>query len=203
MCHRRLPRLPDSRDGHFPRLVLVLHRPNQPIKAGSQWQWKWPEMDGVCRQTGGHSGPARSAQRAYLCPPLPARRGSRVVSASMPGRRETLLGTLSAVAAASGASGAAGAAAQLTSTGTVPGTRPHCPPPPTEVDSNGIERLVLQPQGWETWSWRGHKINFLAAGSSGPGEPLPACMSARATWHISTQDGARTLHASPGMSPGS
>lgn len=38
----------------------------------------------------------------------------------------------------------------------------------TERDSNGVERLALQSEGWNSWSWRGHNVNWLAAGNSGP-----------------------------------
>ncbi|KAL4436978.1 hypothetical protein ABPG75_004117 [Micractinium tetrahymenae] len=38
----------------------------------------------------------------------------------------------------------------------------------TERDSNGVERLALQSEGWNSWSWRGHNVNWLAAGDSGP-----------------------------------
>lgn len=38
----------------------------------------------------------------------------------------------------------------------------------TELDRNGVERLALQPEGWNSWSWRGNKVNWLAAGDKGP-----------------------------------
>lgn len=37
-------------------------------------------------------------------------------------------------------------------------------------DFNGVDRLELSLDGWNQWSWRGHKINFIQAGDSG--EPL-------------------------------
>ena len=37
-----------------------------------------------------------------------------------------------------------------------------------EVDSRGVQRLALQPEGWNTWRWRGQDINWLSAGDSGP-----------------------------------
>lgn len=33
-----------------------------------------------------------------------------------------------------------------------------------ELDSQGVERLKLEPDGWNSWEWRGHKINWVAAG---------------------------------------
>lgn len=33
---------------------------------------------------------------------------------------------------------------------------------------NGMERLALQPEGWNTWTWRDQKVNWLSAGDSGP-----------------------------------
>lgn len=48
--------------------------------------------------------------------------------------------------------------------------QPACIPPthPHQVDARGVERLALQPEGWSCWSWRGHNVNFLAAGDKGP-----------------------------------
>lgn len=37
-----------------------------------------------------------------------------------------------------------------------------------EVDSRGVQRLALQPEGWNTWRWRGQDVNWLSAGDSGP-----------------------------------
>lgn len=38
----------------------------------------------------------------------------------------------------------------------------------TEIDSYGVERLALQPEGWNSWGWRGQNVNWLSAGDSGP-----------------------------------
>ncbi|GAB4823102.1 hypothetical protein N2152v2_010148 [Parachlorella kessleri] len=37
-----------------------------------------------------------------------------------------------------------------------------------ETDSRGVQRLALQPEGWNTWKWRGHNVNWLGAGTEGP-----------------------------------
>jgi hypothetical protein len=34
-----------------------------------------------------------------------------------------------------------------------------------ELDNEGNERLKLEPSGWNHWEWRGHKINWTAAGA--------------------------------------
>jgi pimeloyl-ACP methyl ester carboxylesterase len=49
-----------------------------------------------------------------------------------------------------------------------PGPAAAAAGPRTEVDAAGIERLALQPEGWSTWMWRGNRINYLSAGTSGP-----------------------------------
>ena len=36
--------------------------------------------------------------------------------------------------------------------------------PAYEVDSRGMQRLALQPEGYNTWKWRGHNVNWVAAG---------------------------------------
>lgn len=37
-----------------------------------------------------------------------------------------------------------------------------------ELDAAGRERLAYRPEGWNTWMWKGHRINWLSAGNSGP-----------------------------------
>lgn len=36
------------------------------------------------------------------------------------------------------------------------------------ADAHGVQRLALQPEGWNRWAWRGHNVNWLQAGDSGP-----------------------------------
>lgn len=38
-----------------------------------------------------------------------------------------------------------------------------------EIDAHGRERLALRLDGWDTWKWNGHSINYLSAGG-GMGE---------------------------------
>lgn len=97
----------------------------------------------------------------------------RPAVAAFTGRRQALLSLASGAAAAAAGGGsspatgavpvhtAAPAAAEPTSV--VRGT-----PPPTELDASGIERLTLQEEGWDSWTWRSkhgtHKVNWLCAG---------------------------------------
>ncbi|KAL6781110.1 hypothetical protein ACKKBG_A09865 [Auxenochlorella protothecoides x Auxenochlorella symbiontica] len=37
-----------------------------------------------------------------------------------------------------------------------------------EIDAHGRERLALRLDGWDTWKWNGHSINYLSAGTEGP-----------------------------------
>ena len=43
---------------------------------------------------------------------------------------------------------------------------------PLETDKRGVERLAYKPEGYSTWEWKHqgatHKINYVAAGDSGP-----------------------------------
>lgn len=34
-----------------------------------------------------------------------------------------------------------------------------------ELDENGISRLPFRPQGWDYWTYEGHKVHFLRAGA--------------------------------------
>lgn len=34
-----------------------------------------------------------------------------------------------------------------------------------EQDQNGIYRLTYRPQGWDYWTYEGHKVHFLRAGA--------------------------------------
>ena len=51
----------------------------------------------------------------------------------------------------------------------VPPTPIPTPMPPLELDSHGVERLKLLPQGWNVWKWNGHSINWTVAGTPGTG----------------------------------
>lgn len=37
-----------------------------------------------------------------------------------------------------------------------------------ETDSHGVERIALQRDGWQTWKWKGHKVNYAQAGTGKP-----------------------------------
>lgn len=37
-----------------------------------------------------------------------------------------------------------------------------------EKDVYGIERVAYEKEGWESWKWRGIKVNYIAYGTSGP-----------------------------------
>lgn len=39
--------------------------------------------------------------------------------------------------------------------------------PQVVKDSYGVDRLALSEVGWEQWTWRDHKVNFVQAGDSG------------------------------------
>jgi hypothetical protein len=41
--------------------------------------------------------------------------------------------------------------------------------PVTEFDENGVERVLLQTQGWDTWVWKGHACNYISAGVGNTG----------------------------------
>ncbi|PSC74999.1 Haloalkane dehalogenase [Micractinium conductrix] len=86
--------------------------------------------------------------------------------------RRELLGTGAAAAAVLGGSSCSSAAAAAATAGAAvaageAGTV-QLRPLTTELDSNGVERLALQPEGWNSWQWRGHNVNWLQAGDSGP-----------------------------------
>uniref|UniRef100_A0A7S0D5A7 AB hydrolase-1 domain-containing protein n=1 Tax=Amorphochlora amoebiformis TaxID=1561963 RepID=A0A7S0D5A7_9EUKA len=36
-----------------------------------------------------------------------------------------------------------------------------------EVDSKGRERLAFKEDGWKTWNWKGHNINYIQSGDKG------------------------------------
>lgn len=38
-----------------------------------------------------------------------------------------------------------------------------------EVDPRGVERIAFQPKGWRSWTWRGSRVNYLAAGAGPAG----------------------------------
>jgi hypothetical protein len=40
-----------------------------------------------------------------------------------------------------------------------------------EVDQNGQYRLPYRPQGWDYWTYQGHRIHYVRAGNQ-PGSPL-------------------------------
>lgn len=40
--------------------------------------------------------------------------------------------------------------------------------PGLELDANGKSRIPYRPQGWNFWTWQGHKVHYLQAGDSGP-----------------------------------
>lgn len=42
----------------------------------------------------------------------------------------------------------------------------HAPVEVEQCSRSGLQRLVLQRQGWHSWQWRGHRINWLAAGTA-------------------------------------
>jgi pimeloyl-ACP methyl ester carboxylesterase len=41
--------------------------------------------------------------------------------------------------------------------------------PATEFDSNGVERVTLQEEGWRSWHWKGHACNYISAGQENAG----------------------------------
>lgn len=96
-----------------------------------------------------------------LCSP-PARRLRTPRFCAGTTRRDVLL--LPAVGAAACVVNAAAADAVVApSTASGPSSAPAM-----EVDARGVPRLALQPHGWNTWNFRGHKVNWLGAGDSGP-----------------------------------
>ncbi|PRW33916.1 chloroplastic isoform X2 [Chlorella sorokiniana] len=115
----------------------------------------------------------------------PARRPAAAGAAAFGGRagatrlhvvgslsRRELLGSGAAAAAllpplaaqASGATPVVAAAAAAAS----PAADVHLRPLQLETDGNGVQRLALLPEGWNSWRWRGHNVNWLAAGDKGP-----------------------------------
>lgn len=47
-------------------------------------------------------------------------------------------------------------------------SRPTTKPVRLEKDAFGVERVAYEDDGWNTWEWKGHKINYIAYGESGP-----------------------------------
>ena len=37
--------------------------------------------------------------------------------------------------------------------------------PGLELDANGKSRIPYRPQGWNFWTWQGHKVHYLQAGA--------------------------------------
>ena len=38
--------------------------------------------------------------------------------------------------------------------------------PETEVDKNGLTRVKFRKDGWNFWTWRGHKVHYIKAGNA-------------------------------------
>jgi pimeloyl-ACP methyl ester carboxylesterase len=106
----------------------------------------------------------RGADRPAV--PLRRRRAGRPQAEPL-GRRELMAGAI-VVSALAGAAQPAPAAEPAAAAAVAPPSPVAYAPPPTELDASGVERLALQPGGWNTWRWRGHAVNWLAAGEAGP-----------------------------------
>lgn len=104
-----------------------------------------------------------AVQRAYAGFPAFPARGRRAGGLPCVNRRDMMVGVTG-----SALSGAVGSVKEGNET-SIP---TPIPTPPLELDSNGVERLKLLPQGWNVWKWNGHSINWTVAGTPGTGPPV-------------------------------
>lgn len=116
----------------------------------------------------------RRPLRVTACTAMPPQRHTREASTHSAQRQQQAAGNILPFRRPSGADAGAGAAAGA---GRAPAAQPlpewrlhlaHSP-------SADVERLSLQPEGWNTWNWRGHRVNWVGAGGGATGSCHCCC----------------------------